>query len=296
MTRSMYDAAYPPADPHLDVCAFYIGGDTPYVWSDAEIAAQAARWRLPIFTRSNPIDAAQAASDAGKAVAWLRARAVPLGSAVALDYETAINAAYVAEFDHVLVGAGYATLLYGSKSTVTQNPRPSAGYWTASWNGIAHLDTGAAATQWASDTMLGKPYDLSEVADSLVLWDTQGAQMEQTDKVIGNLSRGNTVGDVLADLSNLRDELYLAAGTDSNNPPPAGSRLAIVLSQIADIHTKVTALAVPDPAAFVAALVANPDAITKFAQAVAAALPAPATADQIATAEAKHLGADLAQG
>jgi hypothetical protein len=172
MTRTMYDAAYPPPDPHLDVCAFYIGGDTPHVWSDTEIAGQSARWRLPIFTRSNPTDATQAHSDAAAAITWLRGRGVPAGSALALDYETAKDSVYLAAFDKAVVAAGWRVLVYGSLDTVVQNPQPSAGYWTASWTGAAHLDAGAAATQWASDTMLGKPYDLSEVADSLVLWDT----------------------------------------------------------------------------------------------------------------------------
>lgn len=296
MTRRMYDAAYPPADPHLDVCAFYIGGDTPHVWSDQEIAGQSARWRLPIYTCSNPASR-NPTVDAATAIAWLRAHGVPAGSALALDYETAVDAAYLIGFDRQIVPAGWRTLLYGSLSTVKQNPLPSAGYWTASWNGIAHLDTGAAATQWASDTMLGKPYDLSEVSDSLVLWDTQGApQMEQTDKVIGNRSRGNTVGDVLADLSNLRDEFYLPPGTDSNNPPAAGSRFDVLFSQLADVQAKVDAFAVPDPTAIANALASNAAAMTQIADAIAAKLPASPTADQIAAAVAAHISTDLKQG
>lgn len=296
MTRTMYDAAYPPPDPHLDVCAFYIGGDTPHVWSDSEIAAQSARWRLPIYVCSDP-GTRNPTSDSATALAWLRAHGVPAGSTLALDYETAVDSAYVTAFDKELVAAGWQLLLYGSQTSVTQNQRPSAGYWTASWTGVAHLDSGAAATQWASDTMLGKPYDLSEVADSLVLWDTQGVpQMEQTDKVIGNLSRGNTVGDVLADLSNFRDEFYLAPGTDSNNPPAAGSRLDVLFSQLADIQTKVGAIAVPDPNAIAAALASNSAAMTQIADAVAAKLPAAPTADQIAAAVAAHFSNDLKTG
>jgi hypothetical protein len=172
VTRTMYDAAYPPPDPHLDVCAFYIGGDTPHVWSDSEIAAQSARWRLPIYACSNPASR-NPTSDSAAAVAWLRAHGVPRGSALALDYETAVDAGYLTTFDKEVVAAGWRVLVYGSLSSVTQNPQPSAGFWTASWTGAAHLDPGAAATQWASDTMLAKPYDLSQVADSLVLWDTK---------------------------------------------------------------------------------------------------------------------------
>lgn len=168
----MYDASFPPPDPHLDACAFYIGGDTPHIWSDPEIAAQSARWRLPIYVCSDP-SGRDGAADAAGAVAWLRAHAVPPGAAVALDYETAVDGAYVIAFDQAVTAAGWTLLLYGSLDAVTQNPRPSAGYWTASWTGTEHLDSGAAATQWANDTLLGQPYDLSEVSDSLALWDTQ---------------------------------------------------------------------------------------------------------------------------
>jgi len=172
MTRRMYDASFPPPDPHLEVCGFYIGGDTPHAWTDAEIAAQSARWRLPIYVCDNP-GQRNAAADAAQAVAWLRAHEVPAGCAVALDYETAINSGYVLTFDQVVRAAGWTLLLYGSLSTVTQNVRPSAGYWTASWTTAPHMDADAAATQYASDIQLHTGYDLSLVADSLVLWDTQ---------------------------------------------------------------------------------------------------------------------------
>ena len=54
-TLRFYDAAYPPAKPPAaDGVCIYIGGDTPHVWTLAEIEAQPARYRLPIFVRSNP--------------------------------------------------------------------------------------------------------------------------------------------------------------------------------------------------------------------------------------------------
>lgn len=175
MTRVMYDAAYPPTDPHLDVCAFYIGvaANTPHVWSDAEIAAQSARWRLPIVTRVGAQGVTQAQSDAALAVAWMAAHRVPAGSAVALDFEAQVNAVYVRAFDAYVVAHGYTALLYGQASTVYDNPRPSAGYWSGQWTGAAHLDPRDGATQWTSDTQLGRAYDLSEVSDGLTLWDTR---------------------------------------------------------------------------------------------------------------------------
>lgn len=281
MTRTLYDAAYPPADPRLDVCGFYIGGDTPHVWSDAEIIGQSARWRLPIYTCDNP-GSRNASSDAAEAIAWLHAHQVPAGCAVALDYETAVNAAYVTTFDRAIRAAGWTTLLYGSLSTVTQNPRPSAGYWTASWTGRAHLDSGAAATQWASDTQLGKPYDLSEVTDTLVLWDTQapttqGAQeMEQTDQLIGfDAPAGRTVGNALCDLLNFRDWWYDEIGVaDGANPPDNNSRAAVMYLAVQDIASKVDALAAPavDPTAVATQLAGNPQFVAALAHALAVEL------------------------
>jgi hypothetical protein len=60
-------------------------------------------------------------------------------------------------------------------------------------------------------------------------WATIGAGMEQTDKVTGFQSKGNSVGDVLADVSNERDWWYVAPTTATKNPPPAGSRADLVL-------------------------------------------------------------------
>src|SRR5258708_34543951 len=53
--RKRLDASTPPnVIPQSDVVAFYIGGDTPHVWTDAQISAVHDRWRLPIWVRSNP--------------------------------------------------------------------------------------------------------------------------------------------------------------------------------------------------------------------------------------------------
>jgi hypothetical protein len=167
----MYDWSTVPPDPHLDVSAFYIGGDTPHIATDAEIAGQSARWRLPIYTCDNPSQR-NPTLDALSAVSWLRRHTVPPGSALGLDYEMAKDSAYLIAFDKVVQSAGYTTLLYGSLSTVESNAQPSAGYWTASWTGRPHIDPRAAATQYTNEKP-GQPFDLSVVSDSLVLWDTQ---------------------------------------------------------------------------------------------------------------------------
>lgn len=173
--RRMYDAAYPPASPPAwEVAAGYLGGDTPHAWTAPEWARQPARWRLPIWTRDNPGNAAQGAMEGAQAAGRARALGMPpTGCAIGLDYELAVDDAYLIAFDTVVRAAGYRTLLYGSLSTVFGNAAPSAGYWVAHYTGVAHLESGSVATQWADDQRLGTDYDASLVADSLVLWDTR---------------------------------------------------------------------------------------------------------------------------
>ncbi len=169
--RRMFDAAWPPASPPpWEVCAGYVGGNTPHVWTDAEWARQLARWRLPIFTRST---GGTPQFDANLAVTWLLAHHAPRGVCVALDFETRVDPAYVRAFDAVITAAGWRTLLYGTRRTVLQNPEPSGGYWDAEWTNTPHLNPGSAATQYGGDTTLGQPYDASLVADPTPLWDTR---------------------------------------------------------------------------------------------------------------------------
>ncbi len=170
--RRMYDAASPPSSPPAwEVAAGYIGGHTPHVWTDAEWRSQPARWRLPIFTREQGGDPA---ADARAVISWMTSHRVPHGVCVALDYETRVDAGYLRAFDAAIVQAGWKVMLYGSESTVLNNPKPSGGYWVAHWTGSPFLRPESAATQWAGDVTLGKPWDANLVADSTPLWDTTG--------------------------------------------------------------------------------------------------------------------------
>jgi hypothetical protein len=90
------------------------------------------------------------------------------------------------------------------------------------WDGRAHL------RQTAIDVVVaGAACDIDEsgVAD----FGQWGVDMEQTDRVVGYATRGNTVGDVLADVSNERDWWYGPPGFSGNNPPPAGSRADLLI-------------------------------------------------------------------
>jgi hypothetical protein len=174
------DSAYPLAagsyPGSVQGWGFYIGGDTPHVWSDTEVAALPYRYRLPIFTRSDPDSAAQAQSDAAAAVAWAKAHHQPAGTLIQLDFETAVNAVYVTAFDAIIVAGGYKTVLYGSQSTVQQNPTPSGGFNIANWDGVDD-DPNWTAKQY-EDT---GGYDLNDFSPAAPLWDTQAAAQAPAD-------------------------------------------------------------------------------------------------------------------
>lgn len=165
------DSSSPPASyPAVDGWGFYIGGNTPHVWADREVAAIPCRYRLPIFTRSNPGGSAQATTDAQAAVAWATAHGQPKGTLIGLDLEAAVDAVYVTVFDAVVVASGYRTVAYGQLSTIQRNPTPSGGFWVGDWDGV-DTDPSWMGKQWAN-----RPgWDLSAFASDAPLWDTRPA-------------------------------------------------------------------------------------------------------------------------
>lgn len=161
------DAAYPPPslEGALGLC-FYAGGDTPHVWSVAEIEALNAEYLLPVWVRSDPT-AVSATTDANDFVNVLKnVYHAPTGILVALDSETSIDPAYVKTFVTILNAADYLVIDYGSQSDVMGNDNPDGYYWGADPTGVPHIDPGDVATQykWLST------YDLSEFGDALPLW------------------------------------------------------------------------------------------------------------------------------
>lgn len=168
----MYDGAYPPAHPPAwPVVAGYLGGNTPHAWSAPDWAHQPARYRLPIWVRSNP-GGVVVANDVSAAVAAAQKVGAPRGCTIALDFETAVNAAYVMAFERAMTTAGYVTMLYGSASTVVHNPKPNGGYWMAAWTGTPHFLTGSAATQYTNGAKHPE-YDSSLISTTVKLWDTK---------------------------------------------------------------------------------------------------------------------------
>jgi hypothetical protein len=169
MSLIFYDAAFPPSvPPKTDGVCVYIGGDTPHIWSKGEIDAQPARYRLPVFVRSDP-PGPGAGADTVAAISYLKYIGAPTGILVAWDMETAMDFAYINEVYQDLRASGYKLIVYGSQSTVMGNDNPDGLYWGADWTDVEHLHSGDVITQFASFAA----YDESEAESGLPFWDTQ---------------------------------------------------------------------------------------------------------------------------
>jgi len=167
---TFYDSAWPVTPPpESDGVAGYIGGDTPHVWTAEDWAAQKARYRLPVFVRSDPRGIAGVVPDVNAAVDRLKAIGAPRGTLVAWDMETAADKTYVAGVYTGLLAHGYELIVYGSDSTVMGNDNPDGLYWAADWTGAVHMAGRSVMTQWVAFAA----YDESEAKSGLPFWDTQ---------------------------------------------------------------------------------------------------------------------------
>jgi len=150
--------------------AFYIGGMTPHVWTGAQIRAQTARWRLPIWVYGHKGGAAGGASEGQAAHNWARANNMPSTAMICIDMETAVDPAYCNAF--AANDGAHITCIYGSSSTVFKNPRLSGGYWTANYRaGAAFVLPGSWATQDSDPSINKTSYDLSALGSVAHMWD-----------------------------------------------------------------------------------------------------------------------------
>lgn len=167
---TMRDAAYPryPA-PLTNAVGYYIGGNTPHVWTNAEVKADPAQYHLPIWVRSQPPFNAQ--SDAMNMINWLRLHGAPPGISVVIDLETAVQPNYVQFLSATLAQANYPLITYGSEAFIFRNGRPTGGIWVASYltPPYPHLVPGSVATQYRP----GGPWDYSIILDSVKLWNVK---------------------------------------------------------------------------------------------------------------------------
>jgi hypothetical protein len=119
-------------------------------------------------------------------------------------------------------------------------PGDTSASWTAGyggWSSYALLQYAVSAITGAGGGNLSKTAIREPGIWAALTGRTVGTSMEQTDKVVGSQARGNTVGDVLADDTSMRDWLYGRPGDTSpaglgHNPPPAGSRLDLIFKAI----------------------------------------------------------------
>lgn len=107
---------------------------------------------------------------------------------------------------------------------------------------------------------------VGQIIDAAVRNVPLGDEMEQTEQVVGVLSRGNRVGDVFADTTNERDWWYSTPDkVGSKNPPPAGSRADLLVKAAQKLLGAPAAVELTDEQAsaladkVAAAVAAHPD-------------------------------------
>jgi hypothetical protein len=165
----MFDAAFPPLEPYpgCQAVAGYIGGNTPHVWTPEEWLRFRHLRQLGIWVAdlsSSAEVSGKAAAEAAKRLGW-KAHAKARRTIV-LDLEMAVNTDWVNTYADAVHKAGYWTWVYGSQSTVVENPA-RAGYWIASWNGVPSVERmpHVVAHQYSAEvTWAGGTVDLSVLA------------------------------------------------------------------------------------------------------------------------------------
>lgn len=277
--KTMYDAAYPQPVASVkgyDVVAGYVGhvSSTPHVWTLDDWNSQPARFRLPIYVPSwFHTGMWTAPADAVEAVKAFQALGVPQGSATGLDFETQVNPEYVDTYIQALRSMNYFTLVYGSTSTLFENPS-GLGFWVANPTGASHMYLGHAdvlATQWGQTEGPGIDFDKNVISDTVPLWDstTQGAT------------------DVTPDEHNWLDNVYAGmfhgGASCGQNVPNGGNSLFAHL----DYMTSLLESQTTHPT--------NIDVVA-LAAALKPLLPAGVSADDIATAVVVHLASTLSKG
>ena len=155
----MRDAEFPQGDEGFSgPIAGYIGGpNAANVWPpDTWEKSFKSNPKLPIW-----VGGFAGHLEGVQAVRTLEMLRVPAGCYVANDMETRIDRTYLEHFAQVVHGAGYKVLVYGSASSVFNNPQLN-GYWVADYAGIGPFmydHDGVRATQYAP----GPSYDASVI-------------------------------------------------------------------------------------------------------------------------------------
>lgn len=166
MQEAMRDSEFASAIPTSwkGIVAGYFGGsNAAHTWAkDTEWGRFPRNKKLPIWVPGPGSDGLKDAGTAIESLYWLGATK---GCYVALDMETRIDRSYVEKFVGVMQYAGFKTFVYGSASTVFQNPK-GHGYWVADYAGKGpFMYPGARLTQYADPQFgSGGNWDSSTVA------------------------------------------------------------------------------------------------------------------------------------
>jgi hypothetical protein len=161
MDERMRDAAFPGgiSEPWGRAIAGYYGGPEAYnIWGAGQWKQFARNRKLPIW-----VAGLDGTGEGHQAVDALRDLGVPRKSYTAVDMEQRIDRTYLDNFGAVLQRAGYRVWVYGSASSVFNNPGLN-GYWVADYAGIGpfmYNHAGVRATQYTS----GAGYDSSTIKD-----------------------------------------------------------------------------------------------------------------------------------
>lgn len=143
----MEDAAFPENEQGFTgpVAGYFGGPEAFHVWPLDAWANFPHNPKLPIW-----VGGFGGHREGVQAVSALRAMRVPPGSVIANDMEERIDRTYLDNFCQVVHGAGYKVWVYGSASTVFNNPQHN-GYWVADYAGIGpfmYEHDGVRATQY----------------------------------------------------------------------------------------------------------------------------------------------------
>jgi hypothetical protein len=176
-----FDAAYPPAVayPNTKAVFGYLGGNAVNVWSLADWLRFQHLVQFPTWVGAGE-DSPEAHGI--NAVAAMHGRGWRPGDRnrrmIMLDFETEVDPSWIDTFASQIWRGGYQTGVYGSASTIVDNP-PKEGRWIALYNGEKNLPdiSGAIGHQFAADVPWeSTQVDLSVVTTGMLAYGGLGAR------------------------------------------------------------------------------------------------------------------------
>lgn len=171
----MYDAAFPPSTPYpgARAAALYIGGNALRVATASDWLNVQHLTQFPIWVgagESDPTGHAAQCVSIMKSLGFEAGFTSAFRRAVLLDFETEVDPAWVNSFGSVIWGSGYSTLVYGSESTIVDNPAKE-GRWIALYDNRPDIPPGLGAVghQFRANVAWDNTQvDLSVITDAMM--------------------------------------------------------------------------------------------------------------------------------